>query len=134
MSDYIMIETAFNNIDEAHKVRDELLSKKLVASTHIIESESSWNWNREREEAKEPEEDGLDELDKLVTNALNKPMADGFKDIVARRDAGELKIENEELSKALDELNLDDYKLNFTSDEATKDEAEAAEDETQELE
>lgn len=53
MSDYIMIETAFNNKDEAHKVRDELLSKKLVASTHIIESESSWNWNNEREDDKE---------------------------------------------------------------------------------
>ena len=31
----------------------QLLDKKLVASCHIIESESSWNWNSEREEAKE---------------------------------------------------------------------------------
>ena len=31
----------------------ELLDKKLVASCHILESESSWNWNNEIEEAKE---------------------------------------------------------------------------------
>lgn len=30
-----------------------MLDKKLVASCHILESESSWNWNNEREEEKE---------------------------------------------------------------------------------
>ena len=53
MSNYCMIETAFDDKDELEKVVDELLNKKLVASCHIIESESSWNWNSEREEAKE---------------------------------------------------------------------------------
>lgn len=30
-----------------------MLSKRLVASTHIIESNSSWNWKNERESDKE---------------------------------------------------------------------------------
>ena len=53
MNNYIMIETAFNNLDEVYRVRDELLLKKLVASTHIVESESSWNWHNNREDDKE---------------------------------------------------------------------------------
>lgn len=53
MNKYCMIEVAFNNIEELNKVIDILLSKKLVASTHIIESNSSWNWKNEREDSKE---------------------------------------------------------------------------------
>lgn len=53
MSKYCMIEMAFDNIEEVNKVIDVLLSKKMVASTHIIESNSSWNWQKERENSKE---------------------------------------------------------------------------------
>lgn len=53
MNKYCMIEVAFGNIEEVNKVIDILLSKKLVASTHIIEINSSWNWKNEREEALE---------------------------------------------------------------------------------
>lgn len=53
MNMYCMIEIAFGNIEEVNKVIDILLSKKLVASTHIIETNSSWNWQNKREEALE---------------------------------------------------------------------------------
>lgn len=45
MSQYCMIEIAFDDMQDVRKTVDILLSKKLVASTHIIESDSSWNWN-----------------------------------------------------------------------------------------
>ena len=48
MNKYCMIEVAFNNIEEVNKVIDVLLSKKFVVSTHIIESNSSWNWKNKR--------------------------------------------------------------------------------------
>jgi uncharacterized protein involved in tolerance to divalent cations len=48
-----MIESAFDNKDELDKVINILLDKKLVASCHVIESESLWNWNNERENSKE---------------------------------------------------------------------------------
>ncbi len=51
--EYCMLETASDNIDEINEIAKELLDKKLVASCHIIESNSNWNWNNEREEAKE---------------------------------------------------------------------------------
>ena len=51
--DCCMIESAFDNKEEVNKVIEELLNKKLVASCHIIESESYWNWKNERESAKE---------------------------------------------------------------------------------
>lgn len=50
MNKYCMIEVAFGNIEE---VVDILLSKKFVASTHIIEINSSWNWKNEREDNRE---------------------------------------------------------------------------------
>lgn len=53
MNKYCMIEIAFGNIEEVNKVIDILLSKKLAASTHIIEINSSWNWKNEREEVLE---------------------------------------------------------------------------------
>ena len=53
MSKYCMIEIAFNNKEEINETINVLLSKRLVASTHIIESNSSWNWKNERESDKE---------------------------------------------------------------------------------
>ena len=53
MNEYCMIETASDSREEINNIAKQLLDKKLVASCHIIESESSWNWNKEREEAKE---------------------------------------------------------------------------------
>ena len=53
MSKYCMIEIAFNNKKEINETINVLLSKRLVASTHIIESNSSWNWKNERESDKE---------------------------------------------------------------------------------
>ena len=53
MSKYCMIEIAFNNKEEINKAINVLLSKRLVASTHIIDSNSSWNWKNERESDKE---------------------------------------------------------------------------------
>lgn len=53
MSKYCMIVIAFNNKEEINETINVLLSKRLVASTHIIESNSSWNWKNERESDKE---------------------------------------------------------------------------------
>ena len=50
---YCMIETAFENKEEAEKTIKTLLEKKLVASCQIVESESKWNWKKEYEESKE---------------------------------------------------------------------------------
>ena len=41
MSKYWMIEITFNNKEEINETINVLLSKRLVASTHIIESNSS---------------------------------------------------------------------------------------------
>ena len=43
MNEYCMIETVSDNKEEINKIANYLLDKKLVASCHIIESESSWN-------------------------------------------------------------------------------------------
>ena len=53
MNEYCMLETSNDNYEEIKSIAKELLDKKLVASCHILESESSWNWNNEREESKE---------------------------------------------------------------------------------
>ncbi len=50
---YCMIETAFDNIDEAKQVVSKLLDKKLVASCQVVESNSKWNRKFKREESKE---------------------------------------------------------------------------------
>ena len=50
---YCMIECAFKSINEIEEASKVLLDNKLVASTQIIESKSSWNWQEEREEEKE---------------------------------------------------------------------------------
>jgi periplasmic divalent cation tolerance protein len=48
-----MIETAFDNLDEAKQVISKLLDEKLVASCQMVESNSKWNWKQEQEESKE---------------------------------------------------------------------------------
>lgn len=50
---YCMIETAFDNVDEAKQVISRLLEGKLVASCQMVESSSKWNWKQEIEESKE---------------------------------------------------------------------------------
>lgn len=50
---YCMIETAFDNLDEAKQVISNLLDEKLVASCQMFESNSKWNWKQEQEESKE---------------------------------------------------------------------------------
>lgn len=50
---YCMIETAFDNLDEARQVISKLLDEKLVASCQMVESNSKWNWKQEQEESKE---------------------------------------------------------------------------------
>lgn len=53
MNKYCMVETPFDNETELNKVINELLDKHLVASTHVIESKSSWNYKNKRESSKE---------------------------------------------------------------------------------
>ena len=55
VSDYMhcMIETAFDNLDEAKQVIFKLLDEKLVASCQMVECNSKWNWKQEIEESKE---------------------------------------------------------------------------------
>lgn len=53
MSKFCMIETAFDNISQVNKVVDILLEKKLVASTHVIKSDSSWNYKGKKESNEE---------------------------------------------------------------------------------
>ena len=48
-----MIETAFDNLDEAREVIEKLLQEKLVASCQMVESNSKWIWKKELEESKE---------------------------------------------------------------------------------
>ena len=53
MNKYCMIEIAFNNLDEVNRLVDSLLLKKWIASAHVIESKSSWNWQNKREDDNE---------------------------------------------------------------------------------
>lgn len=53
MNDYCMIEVAFDSKEELNKVIDELLDKKLAASSQVIESNSTWRWNSKKESSKE---------------------------------------------------------------------------------
>ena len=50
---YCMIETAFDNLEEAKHVISKLLDEKLVASCQMVESNSKWNQKQEIEESKE---------------------------------------------------------------------------------
>ncbi len=42
MSKYCVVEIAYDNKDEVDKTKNELLAKRLVASCHVLESESSY--------------------------------------------------------------------------------------------
>jgi len=53
MSEYCMIETAFDDKKELEQVVDELLNSKLVASCQVVESDSKWRWKNELEKSKE---------------------------------------------------------------------------------
>ena len=53
MSNYCMIETAFDDKTELTQVVDELLNNKLVASCQVVESDSKWRWKNELEKSKE---------------------------------------------------------------------------------
>ena len=53
MNNYCMIEVAFDSKKEVNKVVDELLDKKLAASSQVIESNSTWRWNSKKESSKE---------------------------------------------------------------------------------
>lgn len=50
---YCMIESAFDNKEELDKTIKELLDKKLVSSCQVVASQSTWNWNSDRESAQE---------------------------------------------------------------------------------
>lgn len=53
MSNYCMIETAFDNKEELEKVTTKLLENKLVSSCQVVQSDSKWRWKNELESAKE---------------------------------------------------------------------------------
>lgn len=53
MSKYCVVEVAFDNKEEVDKTKNELLSKRLVASCHVLETESSYHWRGERKNKKE---------------------------------------------------------------------------------
>jgi uncharacterized protein involved in tolerance to divalent cations len=48
-----MIETAFDNKEEAERVIDELLEKKLVVSCQVVDGNSKWRWKNELENSQE---------------------------------------------------------------------------------
>ena len=48
-----MIETAFDNKEEAEKVINELLENKLVVTCQMVESNNKWIWKKQLEESKE---------------------------------------------------------------------------------
>lgn len=50
---YCMIETAIDNKEEAELIVKTLLTKKLISSCQIVESNSTWHWNNELECTKE---------------------------------------------------------------------------------
>jgi len=50
---YCMIEIAFDNMEEAETMISRLLDEKLVASCQLIESNSRWNYKKEKEESRE---------------------------------------------------------------------------------
>lgn len=53
MSNYCMIETAFDNKEELGKVTSKLLGNKLVSSCQVVRSDSKWRWKDELEGSKE---------------------------------------------------------------------------------
>ena len=53
MPEYCMIEIAFDNLELLNELVKALLSQKLIASAHVIESASSWLWHGAKEQAHE---------------------------------------------------------------------------------
>ena len=53
MSKYCVVEVAFDNKEEVDKTKSELLSKRLVASCHVLETENTYHWRGERKNKKE---------------------------------------------------------------------------------
>lgn len=53
MNDYIMIEIAFGSKKEVDESVNILLDNKLVASTQVFTSESTWNYKGKRTNKKE---------------------------------------------------------------------------------
>ena len=53
MPEYCMIEIAFDNLELLNELVKDLLSQKLIASAHVIESASSWLWHGAKEQAHE---------------------------------------------------------------------------------
>lgn len=53
MNDFCMIETAFGNKEELNEVLNKLLDNKLISSSQVVNSESSWNWKHQRESSQE---------------------------------------------------------------------------------
>lgn len=52
-SKYCMVETAFDNEEEAKNGINILLYKKLASSCQMVESKSKWLWKGKVEESKE---------------------------------------------------------------------------------
>ena len=53
MSEYCLVTTTFDNIDEANKVRDILMEKRLIASGGITKMDSKCFWKGEIEHTSE---------------------------------------------------------------------------------
>lgn len=53
MSDYCLVTTTFDNIDEANKVRDILMEKRLIASGGITQMDSKCFWKEKIEHTSE---------------------------------------------------------------------------------
>lgn len=53
MNDYIMIEIAFNSKKEVDESVNVLLDNKLVASSQVLTSNSTWNYKGKRTNKKE---------------------------------------------------------------------------------
>ena len=46
---YCMIECAFKNKEEVEKAVNILIDNHLIASAQVIESKSTWTWQKEKE-------------------------------------------------------------------------------------
>lgn len=53
MQEYCMIEIAFDNLELVKELVNVLLGQKLIASAHVIESDSTWLWHGAKEQAHE---------------------------------------------------------------------------------
>lgn len=48
MSDFCMIESAFDNEEDVSIIVNKLLDNKLVSSSQVVKSESYWNFKSQR--------------------------------------------------------------------------------------